>query len=167
MLVAHIGVAVCILGVGLNTIYSDQRDLLMVPGKVVEQGGYSFHFDGVSKIKGPNYLAEEGNIRIFEDGELFSELKPQKRRYLAGGQVMTEADIDVSFWRDLYVALGEPLADGAWAVRLHYKPFVRWIWLGAILMALGGLLAVLDKRYRRKPQGEAATAAPEASVVSG
>jgi len=167
MLIAHIGVAVSILGVGLNTIYSDQRDLLMMPGKVVEQGGYSFHFDGVVKVRGPNYLAEEGRIRIFKDGELFAELKPQKRRYLASGKMMTEAAIDVGFWRDLYVALGEPLADGAWAVRLHYKPFVRWIWLGAILMALGGLLSVFDKRYRRNPQSETAGDSVEASVVPG
>ncbi len=165
MLVAHIGVAISILGVGLNTIYSDQRDLLMAPGKVVEQGGYEYHFDGVVQVKGPNYVAEEGRIRIFKDGEYYTELKPQKRRYFSSGQVMTEAAIDVGFWRDLYIALGEPLEDDAWAVRLHYKPFVRWIWLGAIFMSIGGLLAIADKRYRRKKTVNPVASKTSASAV--
>lgn len=148
MILAHIGVAFSVLGVGLNTVYSDQRDLRMAPGQTLEQGGYEYRFEGTEKVEGPNYVSDKGTIVILENGELYTTLHPEKRRYLSGGSIMTEAGIDASFWRDLYVALGERLKDDAWAVRLHYKPFVRWIWLGSIFMALGGLMAILDKRYR-------------------
>lgn len=148
MMLAHLGVAFTVLGASLNTIYSDQRDLRFTPGQEIEQGGYHYVFEGVEKVRGPNYVSDQGTFRIYRDGDLYDVLQPEKRRYLSGGNLMTEVGINAGFWRDLYVALGEPLGEGAWAVRLHYKPFVRWIWLGALLMAAGGSLAIIDKRYR-------------------
>jgi len=148
MVIAHVGVAFTLLGASLNTIYSDHRDLRMAPGQELEQGGYVYIFKGAEKLRGPNYVADRGTVELYRDGVLFDVLKPEKRRYLSGGNLMTEVGINAGFWRDLYVAMGEPLDGDAWAIRVHYKPFVRWIWLGAILMGLGGVLAVLDKRYR-------------------
>lgn len=148
MILAHIGVAFTLLGASLNTIYSDHQDLRMEPGQSLEQGGYVYVFKGAEKLQGPNYVADRGTVELYQNDVLIDVLEPEKRRYLSGGNLMTEVGINAGFWRDLYVAMGEPLADGAWAIRLHYKPFVRWIWLGSILMALGGLLAILDKRYR-------------------
>ncbi|GAB3106231.1 heme lyase CcmF/NrfE family subunit [Aestuariicella hydrocarbonica] len=148
MLLAHTGVAFTLLGASLNTIYSDHQDIRMEVGQRIEQGGYEYHFKSAEKLRGPNYLADRGVIEVYRNDKVIDVLHPEKRRYLSGGNLMTEVGINAGFWRDLYVALGEPLPDGAWAVRIHYKPFVRWIWLGAILMGLGGLLAVLDKRYR-------------------
>lgn len=148
MLLAHVGVAFTLLGASLNTIYSDHKDLRMEPGQSLEQGGYVYVFKGAEKLQGPNYVADRGTVELYKNDVLIDVLEPEKRRYLSGGNLMTEVGINAGFWRDLYVAMGEPLADGAWAIRLHYKPFVRWIWLGSILMALGGLLAILDKRYR-------------------
>ena len=150
MVIAHVGVAFTLLGACLNTIYSDQRDMRLAPQQQVTQGGYEYVFKGVQKVRGPNYISDMGTIEIYRDGKLYDVLTPEKRRYLSGGNLMTEVGINAGFWRDLYVALGEPLEGGAWAVRLHYKPFVRWIWLGAILMSIGGTLAIMDKRYRAK-----------------
>lgn len=164
MIIAHIGVAFTVMGVGLNVVYSDQRDLRMTPGQSLEQGGYEYRFEGTQKVRGPNYVSDQGTIVILKDKELVATLYPEKRRYLSGGSIMTEAGIDAGFFRDLYVALGEPLKDGAWAVRLHYKPFVRWIWLGSILMALGGLMAILDKRYRAVKQRQQDSAAAVAAA---
>lgn len=150
MLLAHIGVGVCALGVCLATIYTDQRDLRMEPGKSVEVGGHRFELVRINQVQGPNYVANVGEINVYKNDRLQAQLAPEKRRYKSGGNMMTEAAIDPGFFRDLYVALGEPLNDGAWSVRVHFKPFVRWIWLGALLMAAGGLLAIGDKRYRKK-----------------
>ena len=112
-------------------------------------------------MHGPNYRAQQGQIDIYQQGERISSLFPEKRRYLSGGNVMTEAGIDSGFWGDIYVALGESLGETssgkqAWAVRLHDKPFVNWIWLGSLLMGLGGILAICDKRYRirKKAKGQ-------------
>ena len=102
-------------------------------------------------MRGPNFLADEARFEVTRDGALVASMAPQKRRYLASGSMMTEAAIDPGLFRDLYIAMGEPIgAEGAWAIRLHYKPMVRWMWLGAIMMALGGFTTVLDKRYRRQ-----------------
>ncbi|MEO8343674.1 MAG: cytochrome c-type biogenesis CcmF C-terminal domain-containing protein, partial [Gallionella sp.] len=111
---------------------------------------YMFRFDGVRDIQGPNYMAAEAHFTVTKDGKLVSQLSPQKRRYNASGMPMTEAAIDTGLFRDLYVSMGEPIAesDGAWAVRVYYKPFVIWIWGGCLLMALGGVLAISDRRYR-------------------
>jgi cytochrome c-type biogenesis protein CcmF len=164
MLVAHVGVAFTIMGAALNTIYSDHRDLRMEPGQRIEQGGYEYHFRGAEKYRGPNYVSDKGVIEVYRNGKLYDTLTPEKRRYLSGGNLMTEVGINPGFWRDLYVALGEPVGEGAWAVRVHYKPFVRWIWLGAILMAVGGFLAILDKRYRRQRVTRENTAAVAAEA---
>ena len=101
---------------------------------------------------GPNYIADTGTVAVLRDGRLLETLHPEKRNYASGGQVMTEAAIDAGAVRDLYVALGEPLGNGSWAVRVHVKPFVRWIWSGAVLMALGGLVTATDRRFRRREE---------------
>jgi len=164
MLIGHVGFACAIVGVCLVSQYTEQKDLRMAPGDRVTLAGYDFVFQGVSAVQGPNYKGDQGIIAVSRDGQPISTLRPEKRLYHAGKQTMTEADIDAGLWRDLYVALGEPLAGGAWAVRLHYKPFVRWMWLGAILMALGGTLAASDRRYRKKV---AAVESPAVKVVDG
>jgi cytochrome c-type biogenesis protein CcmF len=149
MVLAHLGVAVCIVGAGLTSIYSIQRDIRMEPGDQANIAGYQFEFVGMRSVQGPNYIADQALMVVTKNNSPVADLTPEKRRYMAGGQTMTEADIDGGLMRDLYVALGEPLKGDAWAIRVYVKPFVRWIWLGGLLIALGGLLAVLDKRYRR------------------
>jgi cytochrome c-type biogenesis protein CcmF len=136
------------LGVAFTTQLSVEKDLRMSPGETVTVRGREFEFIGVSAAQGPNYVADRGTFSVTE-GAARIALQPEKRRYLAGGNVMTEAAIDAGFTRDLYISLGEPLGGGDWAVRVQVKPFVRWIWLGALLMAFGGALAVFDARYRR------------------
>jgi len=120
----------------------------MRPGEVLAVAGYEFRFDGVTEQDGPNYRAQTGAFDVYRDGRAVAHLAPEKRRY-QGGQVMTEAGIDASLGRDLYVVLGEPLGDTAWAVRVHVKPLMRWLWLGCVLIALGAVIAVGDRRYRR------------------
>ena len=150
MVIGHIGFACAIIGVCIVSQYTEQKDLRMEPGDQVTLAGYEFVFAGVSPVEGPNYRGDQGVIVVSDAGKVINTLRPEKRLYHAGKQSMTEADIDAGLWRDLYVAIGEPLGGGAWAVRVHYKPFVRWIWLGAILMGLGGTLAASDRRYRKK-----------------
>ena len=150
MMLAHIGVAVTAIGITLVSSYSEERDMRMAKGDSVELAGYQFTFQGTHVVKGPNYMADQAIIDVTENGRPIVTLHPEKRRYNVKRNMMTEADIDAGLFRDLYVALGEPLNNGeAWAVRVHYKPYVRWLWLGGILMALGGLLTVFDKRYRK------------------
>ena len=148
MALAHVGFAVSLLGIALTHELSVEKDIRMAAGSSATHGGVTFHFDRVVDAPGPNYRAQRGLFAI-EDGERRFGLAPEKRRYFASGSVMTEAAIDAGFFKDIYVSLGEPLANGDWAVRVYVKPFVRWIWFGAVLMALGGVLAVADKRYRR------------------
>jgi cytochrome c-type biogenesis protein CcmF len=150
MQLAHLGVAVFIIGVTVVKGYATERDVRMNVGDTVDAGGYMFRFDGVRDIKGPNYVATEAHFTVTKDGKSVTELSPQKRRYNASGMPMTEAAIDTGIFRDLYVSMGEPIAEseGAWAVRVYYKPFVVWIWGGCLLMALGGALAISDRRYR-------------------
>ena len=150
MQLAHFGLVVCALGVVLTSQQSDERDLRLAPGESLQLGGYSFVFDGAEHFEGPNFTSDKGTIRVFEGDKQVAMLHPEKRLYTVQQMPMTEAGIDAGFTRDLYVALGEPLENGAWAVRVHIKPFVRWIWMGALLMSLGGVLSVSDKRYRVK-----------------
>jgi len=152
MCMAHVGVAVTAMGICIVSNYTQEHDVRLTAGQTVDAAGYHFVFDGVQKVQGPNFIADEAQIRVFYGDKLFTTMKPQKRHYKVQRNMMTEADIDAGLFRDLYVALGEPLSNDAWAVRIHYKPFVRWLWLGAILMGLGGVLAVCDKRYRLKKQ---------------
>ncbi|MRI32424.1 heme lyase NrfEFG subunit NrfE [Endozoicomonas sp. OPT23] len=164
MQLAHFGLAVTFVGAAMSGGYSEQKDLRMNPGDIAELGEYAFRFDGVEQEHGPNYMANAGTLTVFKNQEKVATLHPEKRVYAVQGMPMTEAGIDAGLTRDLYVALGEPLGDDAWAVRLHIKPFVRFLWLGAIFMALGGLLAVSDKRYRVRLKKKAAN---KAAVAKG
>jgi cytochrome c-type biogenesis protein CcmF len=163
MLLAHLGIAVFVIGVTMVKGYETERDVRMDIGDTVEAGGYVFRFDGVSEQQGPNYVASEGRVSVSKDGKPLTVLNPEKRVYNASGMPMTEASIRTGFLRDLYVSLGEPIpGTNAWAVRVYIKPFVDWIWAGCLLMALGGMLAISDRRYRihaRKTQPENAGAA--------
>ena len=150
MVVAHLGVAVCLMGVVMVSNSQVERDLKMGPGDKFEVGRYSFELEQIRQLRGPNYLADEAILNVFLDGEPYKTLTPEKRHYLVQDSVMTEAAIDAGLFRDLYVAMGEPLGEDVWAIRIHYKPFVRWLWLGGLMMAMGGLLGALDKRYRRQ-----------------
>jgi cytochrome c-type biogenesis protein CcmF len=148
MTLAHFGIAIFLIGALLTEGLSRQRELALKPGQSVELGRYAFRFDGATHYEGPNYVADRGTVQVLHDDAPLTTLHPEKRSYASGGQVMTEADIAPGVFRDLYVALGEPLGNDAWAVRVHVKPFVRWIWFGAALMALGGLVAASDRRFR-------------------
>jgi cytochrome c-type biogenesis protein CcmF len=151
MFMAHLGFAACVTGIVATSQYNIEHDLKMSPGESEVLAGYEFRFIELAPVRGPNFVADEARFEVLRDGQLVARLAPQKRRYLATGSVMTEAAIDAGLFRDLYVAMGEPIGqDGAWAMRLHYKPLVRWMWLGAILMGLGGFTTALDKRYRRQ-----------------
>jgi len=147
---AHLGVAVFIIGVTLVNGYETEKDVRMEIGSRVTIGDYAFQFNGVSDVVGPNYMSVKGEIDVLKNGEFVRKLYPEKRTYNASGMVMTEAAIDTDIFRDLYVALGEPLANDAWVVRAYHKPFVDWIWFGCLLMAIGGITSVSDKRYRLK-----------------
>ena len=146
---AHLGIAVFIIGVTMVKGYETERDVRMEVGDTVEAGGYVFRFDGVSEQPGPNYVASQGRVTVRKDGKEVTVLHPEKRQYNASGMPMTEASIQPGLLRDLYVSLGEPIpGSDAWAVRVYIKPFVDWIWAGCLLMALGGILAISDRRYR-------------------
>ncbi|MCG8027978.1 MAG: heme lyase CcmF/NrfE family subunit [Candidatus Thiodiazotropha taylori] len=166
MILAHMGVAMFIVGVTMVSNFGEEHDVRMSPGDVSEIAGYEFRFDGVKRVPGPNYNAHRGSFQVSHNGEAFITLEPEKRTYFVQTRPMTEASIDWGFTRDLYVSLGEPLGGGDWSLRLYYKPYVRWIWLGGVLMSLGGILAVTDRRYRtakvRSPEmvNSAAAAAP-------
>ncbi len=149
MTLAHLGIAVFLVGALLTEGLSQQREVAIAQGKSVDLGRYSFRFDGAERYQGPNYVADRGTVTVFRDDAPVTVLRPEKRAYASGGQVMTEAAIDPGFTRDLYVAMGEPLGEGTWALRVHVKPFVRWIWAGAILMMLGGLVTAGDRRFAR------------------
>ena len=129
--------------------YSEEKDLRMVPGSSYNIAGVDFRFQGTRKVQGENYIADEGIIELWSAGEKTGVLLPQKRLYSGKGNPMTEASIDKTFTRDLYAALGEELEGGAWSMRVYYKPLIRWIWLGTILMTIGGVVAVSDRRYRQ------------------
>ncbi len=172
MICAHLGLGVFVLGVLMVESTGIERDLAMQPGDSTEIRGYVFRFDGVERVQGPNYLADRGTIVISKNDREIATLHPEKRGYASGGQIMTEAAIDPALHRDLYVALGEPLGaagDGeaeAWAVRLYVKPFIRCIWLGALMMMLGGFIAAADRRFRRELAADAeAVDAPSPALV--
>lgn len=149
MLLGHVGIAVTTLGVVLTSHYSTEQDLRMQPGDSVQAGNYDLRFvkEGTEKVD--NYIAQYGLFELISEGKVIAILRPEKRRYPTQQNVMTEASIDPGLMRDVYVALGEKLEADAWAVRVHYKAFVRLLWLGALIMSLGAVVAVFDKRYRR------------------
>ena len=155
MCLAHFGLAVFFFGVLMTESVSEEMDVAARPGQSFELRGYTFRFDGIERVQGPNYEADRGSVLVTRGTDIVATMHPEKRAYASGGAVMTEADIDGALHRDLYVALGEPLGpDGSWALRLYVKPFIRWIWLGALLMAIGGFAVVFDKRFRRPVVGE-------------
>ena len=164
MLLAHCGVAVFIIGVTLVKGYETERDVRMAIGDTVAVGGYTFRFEGVENTTGPNYRAARGNVTVLQGERTLRVMRPEKRIYNAQNMPMTEAAISTGLFGDLYVSLGEPVSDGAWSVRVYRKPFVTWIWGGCIIMALGGFLALSDRRYRRLARqaqaGDDAVAAP-------
>jgi cytochrome c-type biogenesis protein CcmF len=168
MTLAHIGAAVFLVGAVLSNQYSVEKIVRLAPGESAELGGFSFKFNGVSEVSGPNYRAKEGSFTASKNGQPVAEMKPQKRIYKVQRNTMTEAAIDAGLLRDLYVALGESMDKGAWSVRLYVKPFIRWIWLGGLFMMAGGLCSVADRRYRlataslREPLGAAGLAGRKA-----
>jgi cytochrome c-type biogenesis protein CcmF len=156
MTIAHLGIAVFVIGITLTSVYSVEKDIRMAPGDTIDMSGYLFKFHEVKQAQGPNYIAQQGLITVSHEGNEIAKLEPQKRVYQVQKMPMTEAAIDASLFRDLFVAIGEPLGDeGAWSLRIYYKSFIRWIWLGAVFMAVGGLCATCDKRYRNKPKESA------------
>ncbi len=148
MLLAHFGVAVFIVGVTVVSSFQTESDVRMEPGETATAGGYTFRLDAIEQIRGPNYTAARAKLVVSRDGQPVSTLAPERRVYNVSRSPMTEVAIDRGIARDLYVALGEPVSATAWSIRVHHKPFVNWIWGGCVLMALGGVLAISDRRYR-------------------
>jgi cytochrome c-type biogenesis protein CcmF len=148
MMLAHTGIAVMLIGAGLTSYFSLERSVLLGPGETVEIGSYAYIFNGHEEIRGPNYVGNRANISVLKNGNEIETLFPERRIYLATGTPSTEMAIDAGFLRDLFVTLGEQKEGGAWSMTVYVKPFIRWIWLGAIFMALGGIIAAADKRYR-------------------
>jgi len=164
MMFGHMGLAVFIVGITLTSIYSTEKDVRLDRGQSYSLGGYDFLFKGAEPVTGPNYQAHQAEIEVTREGAFVALLHPQKRNYQTG-MPMTEAGIDAGLTRDLFVALGEPLGDqGAWSLRIYHKPFIRWIWLGFIFMAFGGVLAATDKRYFQLARKARAVAASRAAA---
>jgi cytochrome c-type biogenesis protein CcmF len=148
MSIAHLGVGLFILGVTIVSAFNVETDMSMREGETLEVADHAFELREFRQVEGPNYSAIEGVIEIREDGDFIAEVRPQKRRYLVQTNPMTEAGIEAQWNKDLFVALGDQLGNNAWSVRIQYKPMIRFIWLGCLVMALGGLIAVTDRRYR-------------------
>jgi len=154
MAIAHFGVAVFVLGVGVTSAFSIEKDLSVRPGDRNDIAGYGFEYRGTKQVEGPNYTASEGEVAIYDGDEEITILRPQKRVYRVQRNPMTESGIHPRLGRDLYVALGEPLGGDAWSIRMQYKPLVRLIWLGCLIMAFGGVVAASDRRYRVRSEAE-------------
>ncbi|VAW82554.1 Cytochrome c heme lyase subunit CcmF [hydrothermal vent metagenome] len=167
MWVAHIGIAMFIVGVTFVTQFDIEKDVRMSPGQEITLNNYLFRFDGITLHEGPNYQAQRGTVHVSRNGREIAVLHPEKRAYRVQTKPMTEAGIDAGLFRDIYVSLGEPLGNGDWALRLYYKPMVRWIWLGGLLMAFGGLLAASDPRYRIRVLAKMRGNAPANTVAAG
>ncbi|MCF6440413.1 heme lyase CcmF/NrfE family subunit [Pseudoalteromonas luteoviolacea] len=155
MVLGHVGLAFVIASVTLTSAYSVERAVAMKPGDIATLNEYQYRFDGVKEIRGPNYSGHAGVVTVLKNDEFITELYAEKRLYDIGMQFMTEAAIDDGFFRDLYLALGEQMSQGAWSLRIYHKPYVRWMWLGGILISLAGFVVLADKRYRRRVKKEA------------
>ena len=166
MCLAHVGFALAILGATVLTQFGDERDVRMEVGETATLGDYSFRFATLEQAKGSNYDGDRGVFVVSDSAGLVTTLNAEKRRYFASNQIMTEAGIDGGLLRDLFVALGEPLEGDAWSVRLQHKPLIRWIWAGAIFMALGGLVTVADRRYRSRKARVASASGQDAMRVA-
>ena len=163
MHIAHIGVAVFIIGVALVKGYQSERDVQMFVGETVTVAGYTFEFKGVTSTRGANYTADRGEFVLSRDGKVLETLHPEKRKYFSSNSMpMTEAAIRHSITGDVYVSLGVPTSDGGWVVRAYSKPYVTWIWFGCIIMSIGGLWAASDRRFRSKKRKDAKTQAAAA-----
>ena len=164
MLIAHFGVAVFVVGVTLVSGYQVETDVRMEVGDSSHLSGYGFKLTDIKEVPGPNYTATRGAVEVTQDGKPVTTLHPEKRLYTVQNMPMTEAAIDYGFTRHLYVALGEPVGPKAWTVRLYYKPYISWIWLGCLLMGFGGLLAAIDRRYRVRTRADSAPAPSAAGL---
>lgn len=165
MLIAHVGVAVFVVGVALVKGYATERDVRMFVDETVTVSGYTFKFNGVTNTRGPNYTADRGDFTLYYEGKELGHLYPEKRKYFSSRSMpMTESAIRHSITGDVYVSLGTPTTDGGWIVRAYCKPFVTWIWWGALIMALGGFWAATDRRYRRKEKKKAHAAVKTAAA---
>jgi cytochrome c-type biogenesis protein CcmF len=162
MLLAHFGVAVFIVGVTVVSAFNTETDVRMEKGQIAQAGGYDFQLQDMREVRGPNYTSLQAQILVTRAGQTVATLQPERRVYTVSRSPMTEVAIDRSLTRDLYVALGEPVGETAWSVRVHHKPLVNWIWLGCLLMAGGGLMAVFDRRYRLRRTAVADASAPAA-----
>jgi cytochrome c-type biogenesis protein CcmF len=163
MSLAHLGLGVITIGITTMEVRQVERDVALSPGEQVELGGYTFRFDGVEEAEGPNYAAIQGKVTVLRAGKPETVLLPERRNYYVTGQSLAEAALGVNWRRDLLATLGESLGNGGWSLRLQVRPLMRYVWLGAALMALGGLLATFDKRYRRRREAVAEEAAQPAT----
>ena len=150
MSIAHFGVGMFAIGASGVESYKIEKDVAMKPGGSFSIAGYDFKFVDARSVRGPNYDAVQGTIEVTRDGKPITTLLPQKRHFWVQQTFNSKAAISVNWARDLFVAMGDPLGADAWSMRIQYKPLVRYIWLGAIVMALGGLIAATDRRYRMK-----------------
>jgi cytochrome c-type biogenesis protein CcmF len=169
MILAHFGIAIFLAGVLIVEATNIEKDIKLSPNETIVLGGLTFRFDGVKGSEGPNFKADRGTLTVLKNDAVVATLNPEKRQYSRGTQVQTESAIDPGLFRDIYVALGEPIGtDGAWAVRIYVKPFVRWIWLGALFMMLGGFVAATDRRFRALPErAPAESKAPSSTTSAG
>jgi len=164
MTVAHIGLGCFVLGITMVQSHSIERDVAMTRGQLHQIGEYTFRYDGGEPITGPNFDGFRGHVTVFKGGKVVRQLNPEKRHYLVQGSVMTEAAIGAGWNRDLLAALGEDVGAGAWSLRLQYRPLIRFIWLGAGVMALGGVITLFDRRYRTEAARERSAVASEGAT---
>jgi len=148
MSIAHLGIGFFVIGVTIVSAVGVESDRALSPGESIEVAGYEFEMSELRNVQGPNFSAIEAEVEIRKNGDYVATVRPQKRQYLVQQSPMTEAGIRAGLDKDLFVALGDQLGNGGWSVRIQYKPLIRFIWLGALIMALGGLVAVSDRRYR-------------------
>jgi len=168
MQLAHLGVALMIVGVCLTANFSMEKSVLLSAGQSIDLGDYDFQFNGTRPITGPNYIGDEATLVVSHKGEFMRELHPEKRIYVASNSPSTEMAIDAGLFRDLFVTLGEGRNGGAaWSMTLYVKPFVRWIWMGAVFMGIGGVMAALDKRYRKLRARDQLRQPAEGAVTGG
>ena len=166
MIIAHLGIAVSVVGATMVSNYSIEKSVRMGPGVSHELAGYTFKYLETRNVVGPNYTAQQGQVEVLKDGEKIALLQPDRRQYNVRTMDMTEAGIDWGLFRDLYITMGDPVSRTEFAVRLNYKPFVRWLWFGSIFMMVGGFFAASDKRYRAKARAEEAAAAKKAKLAT-
>ncbi len=167
MYTAHIGIAVIIIGVVFTSFLSKEKNVRLGPGQSLAVAGYTFKFERTESIRGANYKGTGGVFEVTKNGEFVALLKPEKRQYYASGQLMTEAAIAPSLARDIYIAMGEQLKGSKdWAIRIYIKPFVRFIWLGGLLMMFGGALALSDRRYRKKIKNRIFSKGKKEQIIS-